>query len=188
MNIVSYNVRGLGRGVKWAAVRRVIKKENVDFICLQETKKESIDKGMCQAIWGSADVSWELQPATNSAGGIRCMWNNNAFKLQNKVIGNGFIFLEGEWTKEAQQVKIISIYSPCDMHNKRILWESVRQLKASSQKGLWCVLGDFNSIRAPAERIGTSDRGSGVSNIKEFNDWIDDLEVLEIPCLGKQFT
>ena len=92
MNIVSYNVRGLGRGVKWAAVRRVIKKENVDFICLQETKKESIDKGMCQAIWGSADVSWELQPATNSAGGIRCMWNNNAFKLQNKVIGNGFMF------------------------------------------------------------------------------------------------
>lgn len=188
MNIVSYNVRGLGRGVKWAAVRRVIKKENVDFICLQETKKESIDKGMCQAIWGSADVSWELQPATNSAGGIRCMWNNNAFKLQNKVVGNGFIFLEGEWTKEAQQVKIISIYSPCDMHNKRILWESVRQLKESSQRGLWCVLGDFNSIRAPAKRIGTSDRGSGVSNIKEFNDWIDDLEVLEIPCLGKQFT
>ena len=25
MNIVSYNIRGLGRGVKWAAVRRLIK-------------------------------------------------------------------------------------------------------------------------------------------------------------------
>ena len=30
MNIVSYNVRGLGRGVKWAAIRRLIKKEG-DF-------------------------------------------------------------------------------------------------------------------------------------------------------------
>ena len=31
MNIVTYNVRGLGRGVKWAAIRRLIKKENVDI-------------------------------------------------------------------------------------------------------------------------------------------------------------
>ena len=50
MNIVSYNVRGLGRGVKWAAIRRLIKKEGVNMICLQETKKEVIDKAMCQAL------------------------------------------------------------------------------------------------------------------------------------------
>ena len=28
MNIASYNVRGLGKGVKWAAIRRLINKEN----------------------------------------------------------------------------------------------------------------------------------------------------------------
>ena len=50
MNIVTYNVRGLGRGVKWAAIRRLIKKENVDMICIQETKKEIIEKTMCQAL------------------------------------------------------------------------------------------------------------------------------------------
>ena len=31
MNIVSYNVRGLGRGVKWAAIRRMIKKEGAEI-------------------------------------------------------------------------------------------------------------------------------------------------------------
>ena len=41
MNIITYNVRGLGRGVKWAAIRRLIKKESVDMICIQETKKET---------------------------------------------------------------------------------------------------------------------------------------------------
>ena len=35
MNIVSYNVRGLGRGVKWAAIRRMIKKEGADMICIK---------------------------------------------------------------------------------------------------------------------------------------------------------
>ena len=52
MNIVSYNVRGLGRGVKWAAIRRSRKMEAADMICIQETKKEIIDNAMCQAVWG----------------------------------------------------------------------------------------------------------------------------------------
>ena len=56
MKIISYNVRGLGRGVKWGAIRRMIKQEAVDFICLQETKKEMVDSSMCQALWGNVDV------------------------------------------------------------------------------------------------------------------------------------
>jgi len=56
MNIASYNVRGLGRGVKWAAIRRLINKENVHMMCIQETKKETIDKSLCQALWRSDDV------------------------------------------------------------------------------------------------------------------------------------
>ena len=39
MNIITYNVRGLGRGVKWSTIRRLIKKESVDMMCIQETKK-----------------------------------------------------------------------------------------------------------------------------------------------------
>ena len=41
--------------------------------CLQETKKELIDNAMCQALWGDVEVSWEIQPATNTAGGILCV-------------------------------------------------------------------------------------------------------------------
>ena len=67
MNIASYNVRGLGKGVKWAAIRRLINKENIQMLCLQETKKDSIDRTLCQAIWGSDEVKWEMQPATKHA-------------------------------------------------------------------------------------------------------------------------
>ena len=70
MNILSYNVRGLGRGIKWASIRRLRKLEGPDLICLQETKKEFTDKAMCQAIWGDSEVSWEMQPTINSAGCI----------------------------------------------------------------------------------------------------------------------
>ena len=68
MNIVSYNVRGLERGVKWAAIKRLVKKHQLDMLCIQETKKEQIDKTMCQALWGDSEVSWDIQPATNTTG------------------------------------------------------------------------------------------------------------------------
>ena len=42
MNIVSYNVRGLGRGVKWGAIRRLVRNQKVDMICIQETISKTI--------------------------------------------------------------------------------------------------------------------------------------------------
>jgi len=54
--------------------------------------------------------------------------------------------------------------------------------------GLWCILGDFSSIRDPDERFGNCHRLSTNNNIKEFNEWIDDLEVLEAPWMGRKFT
>ena len=51
---------------------------------------------MCQALWGDSEVSWEAQQALNSAGEILCLWSENSFKLDRKVIGQGFVMLEGK--------------------------------------------------------------------------------------------
>ena len=69
MNILSYNIRGLGRGIKWASIRNLVGKLKVDLLCLQETKRDSFDKAACQALWGHPDIAWEWHPAVNSAGG-----------------------------------------------------------------------------------------------------------------------
>jgi len=137
---------------------------------------------------GDPEVSWEMQPAYNTTSRILCIWSEKTFKLERKVIDNGFILLEGQWIKEAQQVHIVSIYSPCDIQNKRALWDSVRQMKNLNPGGLWCILGDFNNIRNSFERLGTCQRGVEESNIKEFNEWIKDLEVEEVPWVGRKFT
>ncbi|KHN22610.1 hypothetical protein glysoja_045481, partial [Glycine soja] len=164
----------------------LVKKHRIDLLCLQETKREQIDNTMCQAIWGDVDVSWEMQPASNTAGGLLCLWSENSFKVERKVSGRGFIFLEGVWTREAQEVHIVNIYAPCDIQNKRALWESLRQLKNLSPNGLWCLLGDFDSVRNPSERVGISQRGVDDRLVSEFNDWIADLEVEE-PTSSTQY-
>ena len=143
MKIITYNIRGLGRGLKWALIRKLVKKERADMLCLQETKREMIDKKVCQALWGDSDASWELQPACNSAGGLLCIWNEETFKLENKLIGNGSIYLEGIWLTDGGKVMIVNIYLSCDAVFKRNLWEQIRH---ANMGGLWCIIGDFNCI------------------------------------------
>ena len=188
MNILSYNIRGLGRGVKWPAIRKLITQNQVDLLCIQETKKEKIERALCQALWGDTTLSWEIYPAINSAGGLLCIWNDSMFKVERRVTGRGFILLEGMWTQEMQKTFIVNVYSPCDVVGRRALWASIRQLKQLQTGGIWCILGDFNSIRHLAERMTTSQRQGDPNSMLEFNDWISALEVEEVPCLGRKFT
>lgn len=188
VNIFTYNVRGLGRGIKWTAIRRLVKKHKVDLLCLPETKKQQIDTKMCQSLWGDNDVTWELQPAINTTGGLLCLWSEESFNVERRVSGRGFILLEGVWRKEAQKVFIVNIYAPCDSHNKRILWESLKQIKDQNPRSLWCMLGDFNSVRNASERVGISQRGVDDTPINDFNEWLDDVEVIEPPCIGSKYT
>ena len=46
MNILSYNIRGLGKGIKWASIRNLVGKHKIDLLCLQETKRDSVDKAL----------------------------------------------------------------------------------------------------------------------------------------------
>ena len=74
------------------------------------------------------------------------------------------------------------------MQDKRALWHTVSQLKNQTPDGYWCILGDFNNIRSREERMGSSQRELLDGSIAEFNNWIEELEVEEVPWMGKNFT
>ena len=70
------------------------------------------------------------------------------------------------------------------------MWEKLRQLRllrASNPEGLWCFLGDFNSIRSQEERIGSSQRIVGTYDTSGFNEWISDMELQEIKSFGGRY-
>ena len=99
MNILSINSRGLGSGVKRSTIRKLTLANKVDILCIQETKMDSIDKKLCQYLWGDSHVTWEYLPSNNAAGGLLCIWNNESYVVDRRVVGNGFILLEGRWVK-----------------------------------------------------------------------------------------
>ena len=188
MIILSYNSRGLGRGIKWTAIRRTISKHKVDIVCIQETKKESFNKSICQSIWGDPSASWDNVPSVQAAGGLLCLWNNSVFEVERRVKGRYFLMLEGRWLKNNQRLFLVNVYAPCDLAGKRALWEDLKQLRDSNSPGAWCFLGDFNSIRSQEERISSSNRTADPLSISEFNQWISDMELQEIKCVGSRFT
>lgn len=166
----------------------MVRKERADMLCIQETKKEQVDNYICQALWGNTDVKWEMQPAVSRAGGLICLWNESSFRLDRKVCGQGFIYLEGIWVPDAHRMAIVNIYAPCDMIQKRNLWGQITQLKALNPDVLWCILGDFNNIQTAKERVGLSQRRVNDATMDEFNEWIENIQVEEVPCAGRKFT
>ncbi|PNX58976.1 cysteine-rich receptor-like protein kinase, partial [Trifolium pratense] len=53
--------------------------------------------------------------------------------------------------------------------------------------GEWCIGGDFNAILHPSERRGCSaDRRLG--EIIYFREFVEDMELVDIPVLGKKFS
>ena len=94
-----------GDGVKWSAIRKLTIANNIDVLCIQETKKDSVDAYLCQYLWGDSSASWECLPSSNTAGGLLCIWNNGSFAVDRRVLGRGFIMLEGLWLKEDKRVE-----------------------------------------------------------------------------------
>ena len=167
----------------------MVKKEITDMLCLQETKVEQMDKSICQALWGDLEVCWELQPTLNRVGGLLCLWSEqSSFRMERKTRDHDFIYLEGMWVPDGQKMSIVNIYSPCDVAQKRNLWEQIRQLRNSSFGGLWCIHRDFNSVRNLVERVRICQRGVYDSNVEEFSDWIAELDFEDVPCVGRKFT
>lgn len=46
-----------------------------DFITIQETKMELIDKKICEQLWGNVDCGWTFCPANGLAGGLLNIWD-----------------------------------------------------------------------------------------------------------------
>ncbi|KAL8516706.1 hypothetical protein ACS0TY_015097 [Phlomoides rotata] len=44
MRILSYNTRGIGSRAKCREINELIRSNRIEFFCIQETKKEKIDK------------------------------------------------------------------------------------------------------------------------------------------------
>lgn len=146
MKIVSLNIRGLGGGIKRRELKKFVKKERLDLLCIQETKMEWISQEVCNSIWDDVDFSWSYLPSIGNSGGILCLWRNSSFNFQQLFGGNHFVGLKGRWGIDFE-CAMIFVYAPCDVVGKKRLWGDILASMEDIGGMNWCVAGDFNEAR-----------------------------------------
>lgn len=65
--------------------------------------------------------------------------------------------------------------------------KSWKTIKSSSNIPYRCVMGDFNSVRSCEEKQGLEGTQRG-KELEEFNLFIEEMEFMDIPMVGKHFT
>nr|KYP51634.1 hypothetical protein KK1_026518 [Cajanus cajan] len=133
-------------------------------------------------------MGWKMIPTVNTVGGLLCLWSEAKLEVTDHFQGSGFLGLVGFWKEKWIQIVIVNIYAPCESSQKRQLWGNLKEKRERSKIKWCCLMGDFNSVRKTTERVGVNGGNTGTIEIRDFNNFISDLDIVEAPLIGRSFT
>ncbi|KAL7181638.1 hypothetical protein ACSBR1_040519 [Camellia fascicularis] len=181
--MLSWNIRGTGRQEKRGKIRNILKERNVDVAFFQETKKSVVADKDVRAMWARNKMEYTAVDSEGLAGGLLCIWDPEVFQLKDCCCTRRFILLSGTLFNSFDCV-LLNIYAPNEVGNRAKLWDCLLKLKGEFPNP-WCLCGDFNEIKSVGERKGCFRRDKGM---REFNEFIEQCEVNDIPLLGRKYT
>ena len=185
MNIMSLNMRGLGDNSKRKRLAKIINSGNFDLVCLQETKREFIEDYVVENMWGNQLIDWIALPSSGLSGGLLMMWKKGLWVVKSNFSGHGFIGVCVEF--KSKLFFFVNVYAPCNTAGRRVLWETLYNLKYGSSAGEWCLVGDFNAVSNREERTGRSEKW-GYIDMVDFNAFVNEMNLIDLPLHGNKFT
>lgn len=127
MNIITWNVRGLGMPSKGFLVKYFLQLHHVDICCTQESKLSTIDPTIWRSIGGSRLDHFTFTPTLGSARGIiNFGWNASLF--EGHMIHQGTFCLSIEFKSRSNDVQWVctTVYGPNARHLKLDFWNEIR--------------------------------------------------------------
>ncbi|GKB20028.1 cytochrome P450 [Tanacetum coccineum] len=119
------------------------KNDDVAFILangIQETMTSTVDQFLIKQLWNNTPYEFVVKESNGKSGGIIAVWDCTSFSLISTTVGDGFLSLLGTWQS---------------------LFHSVHD-------NLSVVMGDFNEVRSPSERMGSVFNQIGASKFNKF--------------------
>ncbi|XP_071704363.1 uncharacterized protein [Rutidosis leptorrhynchoides] len=99
------------------------------------------------------------------------------------VEGKFFLAIKGKWKGSDRDTIVVNVYGPHIDSGKKDLWDGLEKLMLQNDAE-WVICGDFE-VRDQSERLN---RVFVESKASLFNDFIERMQLIEIPLLGKKFT
>lgn len=182
-SILIWNARGLNQKDRCNAVRDVVLSANADIVCLQETKVAVMSHRIILSVFGSAYDKFAILPADGTRGGVIIAWKGGvcqAIATRVDVYSVSVLFSE----LDGRNWWFTGVYGPQEDEEKIQFLQELRDVRALCT-GPWLVAGDFNLIYQAADKNNANlDRAM----MGRFRRFLDDMQVKEIPLLGRKFT
>lgn len=183
IKVLSWNVRGLNEKDKRLAVRQTVLIEKPDVVCFQETKMGSMNDAIVTQVCGRRLKEYEYLGADGTRGGILIAWNASKYKLVNCTKGRYNVTVTLEQNGDC--FHLTSVYGPTSTQLRRDFFNEIRGLQHSDNLP-WLLCGDFNVTLLQEDR--TNVNSSNWRESTKFADLIIDLNLINLPLRGKNFT
>ena len=182
-SILIWNVRGLNQRDRWNSVIEVILSSNADIVWLQETKVANMSQHLFLSVFGSVYDNFTVLPANGTRGGLLIAWKGcscQAVASRVDTYSASVLFSE----QEGRNWWFTGVYGPQEDDEKVMFLQELRNIRALCN-GAWLLGGDFNLIYQAADKNNANlDRAM----MGRFRRFLDDMDLKEIPLLGRKYT
>ena len=181
----AWNIRGLNDPYKQRCVLELVRKENLRFFGLLETKIK-IDN--FDATFNKLLGNWDKMSNHNWSplGRVCVCWDPLYCKVKKLNSSDQFILCEVDILDDCSTIYVCFVYAYNGYIQRRILWDNLKEMSNNLKDVPWLVIGDFNAIRYQFEKVGGD---LGWSSMKEeFNSALIEAELDDLKYGGCQFT
>ncbi|XP_021991083.1 uncharacterized protein LOC110887826 [Helianthus annuus] len=174
----------MGAEAKAAWARGLRQEYKVDFVAIQETQIDEVSSSLSSKYWGISEFQSESVGDAGRSGGLLCIWDPQVFRMQEVSKHRHFLLVKGVMKGNNQALNVMNVYAPHSNSEKKMLWNYIREI-ISAGAGQWVLLGDFNAVRGPEDRLNT---GFNRVCAHDFNEFIDYIDFVEYNMRGRKFT
>uniref|UniRef100_A0A2N9F8S0 Uncharacterized protein n=1 Tax=Fagus sylvatica TaxID=28930 RepID=A0A2N9F8S0_FAGSY len=150
----------------------------------RETKLDFIDRGVVRSLWGIHHVDWLYLGSEGASGGILLMWDRRVVEKIDSAVGHYSMSCKFQNVLDHKEWAFSGVYGPHIHQERAIMWEELAGV-ASWWGVPWVIGGDFNVVRFPSERLGSTHFTPAMHG---FSDFISSCGLRDIPLEGGLFT
>ncbi|KAL9227918.1 hypothetical protein vseg_003553 [Gypsophila vaccaria] len=177
-----WNIRRMNMSRKRKEINFFLKNNEVGLFGLLETKIKN--KAFLKAVDSFDSWCISTNNGYHSGGRIWVLWKPSMSRVQFKEYNAQFIHMKIDSLFQRSSFFLTLVYAFNDILEREPLWSSLRRLSLQTQ-GPWAIVGDFNCVLRPSERVG----GNVPSvEMEPFKTCVEDRGVFDITSVGALFT
>eukprot|EP00253_Pinus_taeda_P004161 PITA_04161 len=145
----------MGSKAKEEAMNSLIRLEAPDILLIQETKLEDLAFLQASRKFWKKDGA-HATSARGASGGLGSLWNPNKFSLISESLNTHWILLKLQHLESKETISLVNVYAPNNAGEKRICWDSIKNLVDLENLENIIIVGDLNLTLLSSEKRGGS--------------------------------